>query len=91
MEKLKNLMVDVGDAVVEKYGFVPLEMCIYYDEKKQKWCKHPPYNDWQATTMENWKEKFTGKSKNIGILTGKVSGVSIIDIEIGRASCRERV
>lgn len=81
MEKLKNHLIALGNAVVEKHGFVPLEMSIYYDEKKQKWSKHPPTKDWQSTTMENWKENIIGKNKNIGILTGKVSGVSIIDID----------
>ena len=81
MEKLKNHLIGLGNAVVEKHGFVPLEISIYYDQEKQKWSKNPPYKDWQETTMENWKEKVVGKNKNIGIVTGKVSGVSIIDVD----------
>jgi len=77
----KKQLIKVGKKIVSKWRFIPLEMSIYYDKKNKKWNKHPPIDNWQEITMETWENNIKGKGKNIGILTGEVSGISIIDID----------
>ncbi len=60
-----------------KLGFIPMTFSIFYQEKKIK--KIPNNSDWTKITKETWKDKIKGE--NIGTLTGKKSGIMVLDID----------
>lgn len=72
---------------IKKYcsiGFKIFPVLIYLD-KDRKVVKQPAIKDWQtlaSSDIEVCKTLFTGKFDGIGVVTGRPSGITVIDLDV---------
>ena len=64
-------------------GFVPIFLKSITNEEKNGWKKkmNGLPKGWPSITKENAKSYIKSSSKCVGIITGKVSGISVIDFD----------